>query len=50
MKTSVIATSLLAGLAMAMPEPTKKEYKNTPAKPVYDKVSIASTKRSNDPY
>lgn len=40
MKTSVIITSFLAGLAMALPEPTKKEPKGTPPKPKYDSVSI----------
>lgn len=36
MKTSVIITSFLAGLAMALPEPPKQEYKGTPPKPKYD--------------
>ncbi|KAI5360100.1 hypothetical protein Slin15195_G119620 [Septoria linicola] len=38
MKASVICASLLAGVAMAAPEASnKKQYKNTPAKPKYDK-------------
>ena len=36
MKASVICASLLAGFAVAAPEPTKK-YNGTPSKPTYDK-------------